>query len=185
MKPKPIMFVREGSQHPMRHLLLGMLLVVLSILMLTKNIRADGGSVLCQSTSGSIVVTAFSTQSPVRVGRSDISFLVEDAADKHPILDAQVFVELENESGTSLRAEATREQARNKLLYCALIDLPAACHWMMKIIVKHSTGQSVSFHHLPVAAGQPTLLAHWKLLIFPPLLTFLFITNQWLRRSRA
>jgi hypothetical protein len=56
---------------------------------------------------------------------------------------------------------------------------------MMKIIVKHSAGQSVWFHHLTVADGQPTLLAHWKLVICPPLLTFLFITNQWLRRSRT
>lgn len=179
------MFVRGHSEHPARRLLLGMLLVVLAVSMLTKSIRADSGTVLCQRTTDSILVTAFSTDTPLRIGRSDISFLLESAADTQPILDARVFVELESESGTSLRAEATREQARNKLLYCSLIDFPEAGHWTMKIIVKHGALRSVLFHHLIVADGQPKLLAHWKLLMFPPLLALLFITNQWLRRSRA
>ena len=60
-------------------------------------------TVLCQRTSDSIVVTVFSTQTPLRTGASDISFLVESAADSHPILDARVFVELESESGKSLQ----------------------------------------------------------------------------------
>ena len=55
----------------------------------------------------------------------------------------------------------------------------------MKVIVKRGTGRSVLIHHLQVAEPQPTLLAYWKLLIFPPLLIFLFMANQFLRRSRA
>ena len=148
-------------------------------------LSADGGTILCQRTSDSIVVTVFTTETPLSTGASDISFLVESAADAHPILDARVFVELESESGKSLHAEATRELARNKLLYCCLLDLPETGHWTMKVIVKHATGRSVLIHHLQVAEPQPTLLAYWKLLIFPPLLTFLFMANQFLRRSRA
>ena len=119
-----------------RQLLLCSLLGLLSILLPTRNVLADGGVVLCQRTNDSIVVTVFSTQTAVRTGASDISFLVESAADSHPILDAEVFVELESESGKRLHAEATRALARNKLLYCCLVDLPEAGHWTIKVIVK-------------------------------------------------
>ena len=168
-----------------RQLLLCSFLGLLSILLPTRNVLADGGVVLCQRTNDSIVVTVFSTQTAVRTGASDISFLVESAADSHPILDAEVFVELESESGKSLHAEATRALARNKLLYCCLVDLPEAGHWTMKVIVNHGTGRSVLIHQLQVAQDIPAILAYWKLLVFPPLLTFLFMANQYLRRSRA
>lgn len=161
------------------------LLGLLSILLLTRSVLADGGVVLCQKTNDSLFVTIFSTQTPLRTGASDISFLVESATDSHPILDARVFVELESQSGRSLHTEATRAVARNKLLYCSLLDFPEAGHWTMKVIVKHGAGRSVLIQHLEVTEGVPTLLAHWKLLIFPPLLISLFMTNQFLRRSRA
>ena len=168
-----------------RQLMLCLLLGLLSIWLLTRSVLADGGEVLCQRTSDSIVMTVFSAQRPLRTGPSDISFLVESAVDSHPILDARVFVELESESGRSLHAEATRALARNKLLYCCLLDLPEPGHWTMKVIVKRGTGRSVLIHHLQVTAHQPMLLAHWKLLILPPLLTFLFMANQFLQRGRA
>ncbi len=167
-----------------RRLMLAMLTVVLCVSPLTKSIRADGGEILCQRTNDSIQLTVFSTQTPIRIGVSDISFLVESAADSHPILDARVFAELESDSGKSLRTEATHALARNKLLYCCLLDFPEAGHWTMKVFVTHGTGRSVLIHHLLVAERQPTLLPHWKLLIFPPLLTFLFMANQFLRRRR-
>ena len=166
-------------------LLLCWLLGLLAVLLFTRSVLADGGTVLCQRTSDSLVVTVFSTQTPLRTGASDISFLVESATDSHPILDARVFVELESETGKSLHAEATRARASNKLLYCSLLDLPEAGHWTMKVIVKRGSGSSVMIHHLQVAEELPPMLAHWKLFIFPPLLTFLFLANQFLRRSPA
>jgi len=180
-----MIFVGALSRGLPRRLLLCSLLGVLSIWVLTISALADGGTVLCQRTSDSIVVTVFSAQTPVRTGISDISFLVESATDSHPILDARVLVELESESGKTLHAEATRALARNKLLYCCLLDLPEAGHWTMKVLVKRGTGRSVLIHHLQVAKRQAPVLAYWKLLIFPPLLTFLFMANQFLRRSRA
>ena len=180
-----MIFVGVRSKGFARQLLLCLLLVFLSVLLLTRSVLADGGEVLCQRTSDSLVVTVFSTQTPLRTGASDISFLVENATDSHPILDAEVSVELKSDSGKSLHAEATRALARNKLLYCCLVDLPEAGHWTMKVIVKRGGERAVLIHHLHIADGLPTLLAYWKLLIFPPLLTFLFLANQFLRRRQA
>jgi hypothetical protein len=184
MRSSDTIFVTARRKGFARQLLLCSLLGLLCVL-LTRSVLADGGEVLCQRTSDSVVLTVFSAQTQVRTGTSDISLLVESAADSHPILDARVFVELESESGKTLHAEATRALARNKLLYCCLLDLPEAGHWTMKVLVKHGTERSVLIHHLQVAEAQPTILAYWKLLLFPPLLTFLFMANQFLSRSRA
>ena len=185
MRLRDMIFVEARRKRFARQLLLCSLLGLLSIWLFTRSALADGGEVLCQRTSESVVVTVFSAQTPLRTGASDISFLVESAADSHPILDARVFVELESESGKTLHAEATRALARNKLLYCCLLDLPEAGHWTMKVLVKRGTERSTMIHHLQVAEPQPTILAYWKLLLFPPLLTFLFMANQFLRRNRA
>jgi hypothetical protein len=96
-----------------------------------------------------------------------------------------VFIELENEAGATVRAEATHDQARNKLLYCSLINIPEAGHWTMKIIVQYGAEKAEVLHDLTVAKPQPMLLAYWKLMAFPPMLVMLFVTNQWLRRNRS
>jgi hypothetical protein len=185
MRSWDTIFMEAQRRRLPRQLFLYSILALLSIWFLTRSVLADGGEVLCQRTSDSVVVTVFSAQTPLRTGTSDISFLVERAADSHPILDARVFVELESESGKTLHAEATRALARNKLLYCCLLDLPEAGHWTMKVLIKRGTERSTMIHHLQVAEPQPPILAYWKLLLFPPLLTFLFIANQFLRSRRA
>ncbi len=137
--------------------------------------RADGGVVMCQRTSEPFTITVFSTEMPLRPGPADLSVLLEQADEHSPILDGEVFFELTHETGMSIRAEATRSQARNKLLYCSLIDLPLAGHWKMIEVLQD----------LSVAASQPLLLSYWKLIAFPPTVIILFVMNQWLRGRRS
>src|SRR5262245_8900323 len=94
--------------------------------------RADGGVVLFQQTSAPFTITLFSTEMPLRPGVADLSVLLEQPDGHSPILDAHVFIELEHEAGTIIRAEATRSQARNKLLYCSLINLPKSGQWKVR-----------------------------------------------------
>src|SRR5215467_873239 len=97
------------------------LLLVLLLLSLVRSARADGGIVLCRRTGVPFDITVFSAEMPLRPGLADLSVLLEQAEGHSPILDAQVIIELEYEGGMMIRAEATRSQARNKLLYCSLI----------------------------------------------------------------
>src|SRR5882757_168459 len=120
------------------HIVKRLLPLILSILTMSVSIRADGGIVLWQRTMGSITVTSFSTQSPLRPGPADISFLVENNEQSRPILDAQVLVTFQSETGVTMRTEATHAQARNRLLYCTLIDLPQSGHWKMTLLVVHA-----------------------------------------------
>jgi len=119
---------------------------------------------------------------PLRPGPADLSVLLEQPDGHSPILDAQVFMELQHEAGTIIHAEATRSQARNKLLYCSLINLPAAGHWEIRVHIRQGDTRAEMLSDLVVAAPQPVLLSYWKLIAVPPIIIILFLLNQWLRR---
>jgi len=148
-----------------------------------KEARADGGVVMCQRTSAPFNITLFSSEMPLRPGPADLSVLLEEPGSNSPILDARVFIELEHEAGTVIRAEATRSQARNKLLYCTLLNLPAAGHWKIRVHVTRGNTRAEMLNDLVVAAPQAVLLSHWELIAFPPVIIILFILNQWLGRK--
>lgn len=178
-----VMGLKKRCRSFTRLLLNRVLLIAAFVSMMTSNVQADGGTVLWQRTTGPFAVTAFTTESSLRIGPTDISFLVESMDQPNPVVDAQVFIELENEAGASIRAEATHKQARNKLLYCGQINVPEAGHWKMKIIIEHGGERAELLERLMVSGKQPMLIAYWKLLAFPPVVIVLFVINQWLRRN--
>jgi len=162
-----------------------LLVVFISLSPLVQIARADGGIVICRRASSPFIITLFSTEIPLRPGPSDLSVLLEKTEGHLPILDAQVFIELEHEGGTIIRAEATRSQARNKLLYCSMINFPLAGRWKMRVHAIHGNNAAEVLSDLVVAAPQPVLLSYWKLIAAPLLIIILFILNQWLRRGRS
>ena len=145
--------------------------------------RADGGVVVFQQTSAPFTITLFSAEMPLRPGPADFSVLLERDG-RSPILDAQVLIELEHESGTIIRAAATRSQARNKLLYCSLINLHKSGRWKIRLHVTRGESSAEVLSDLLVAAPQPVLVSYWNLFALPPITITLFIINQWLRRRR-
>src|SRR6267142_6698529 len=159
-----------------------LMFILICVPALIRDARADGGVVMCQRTSAPFTITLFSTETPLRPGPADLSVLLEQPDGRSPILDAQVFMELEHEAGMIIRAEATRSQARNKLLYCSLINLPAAGHWKIRLHIRRGDTTAEVLSDLMVAAPQPVLLFHWELIAVPPIIIILFILNHWLRR---
>ena len=145
--------------------------------------RADGGVVLFKQTSAAFTITLFSTEMPLRPGPADLSVLLEQSDGHSPILDARVFIELRDETGTIVRAEATRSQAWNKLLYCSLINLPASGRWKIRVRVTRGNDVAETVGDLLVAAPAPVLVSYWKLFAVPPVAIILFLINQWLRRG--
>ena len=167
-----------------RNLLPLLLLILMFLPSLVPIARADGGVVMCQRTSAPFSITLFSEEMPLRPGPADFSVLLEQPDGHSPILDAQVFITLQHENGTIIRSEATRNQARNKLLYCSLITLPKSGHWKMMLHVTRGREKADMLHHLIVAAPPSVLLSNWKLISLPPVIIMLFIVNQWLNRER-
>jgi len=154
------------------------LLVVLTICASAIMVRADGGSVLWQQTRGSITVTAFTIQSPLRIGPADISFLIEDNKQSRPILDSRVFVAFEDASGVTARGEATHDQARNKLLYCSMINVVKSGSVRMKVIVTDGSEKYYLDNEVEVSGRQSPLIQNWKLLTFPFMIAILFVFHQ-------
>ena len=177
--------MRESDCYTLTRRWLILLLVVISLSLLTPIARADGGVILCRRTATLFNITVFFAELPVRPGPADLSVLVEGPRDNSPILDAQVVVELEHEGGTIIRAEATRSQARNKLLYCSTINFPFAGRWKIRVHAIHGNNAAEVLSDLVVAAPQPVLLSYWKLIAAPLLIIILFILNQWLRRGHS
>ena len=176
---------RTGSRRLTGRSLSRLLLVALCLSTPVWIVRADGGVVLWQQTTGPFTVTLFSTELPLRPGPADLSVLLERPGGRSPVMDAQVFIELENEGGMTVNAEATHNQARNKLLYCSLMNLPAAGRWKMKVNVSRGGERAEATGNLDVAEPRPVLLPYWELISFPPIVMILFLINQWLRGSRV
>src|SRR6266849_1215294 len=154
-----------------------LMFILICVPALIRVARAEGGVVMCQRTSAAFTITLFSTETPLRPGPADLSVLLEQPDGRSPILDAQVFIELKHEAGMIIRAEATRSQARNKLLYCSLINLPLAGHWEMRVRARRGSDRAELLQDLSVAAPQPLVLSYWKLIAFPPTIIILFVIN--------
>jgi hypothetical protein len=177
-----MLIMKNPERRPFRHMWSFLLLIVILLPLFDRIARADGGVVLWQRISAPFTITLFSTEVPLRPGVADLSVLLESTEGHSPILDARVLIELEHEAGTIIRAEATRSQARNKLLYCSLINLPAAGHWKIRLHIRRSDTRAEVLSDLVVAPPQPVVLSHWELIAVPPIIIGLFILNQSLRR---
>ena len=161
-----------------------LLLILMSLLLLTQVARADGGVVMCQRTSAPFNITLFSSEMPLRPGPADLSILLEQSDGHTPILDAQVVMELQHESGMFIQAQATRSLARNKLLYCSPINLPTPGHWKIRLHIKRGGTTAELLSDLIVAAPKPVLLSHLELIAVPPIMIILFVINQRLRERQ-
>jgi cytochrome c oxidase assembly factor CtaG len=98
-----------------------------------------GGEVRLMEKAGPFVITVFSDPTPLRVGPVDLSVLVQNGDSGRPILDAEVTVRLQQHGGggPAIITEATRQNATNKLLYAAAVDLPASGLWELQVTAQH------------------------------------------------
>jgi len=160
---------------------------------------ADGGSVIFQRQEGDYLVTVFGLPSPLRAGPVDLSVLVQEAATKEPVLDAQVSISvipvstdplLQGEIWTppccSLKRSddfyvATREQAQNKLMYHAFFPIPASGQWSLGVEVRRKDFAHYFVQTVEVAPPLKPLLAYWPLLALPVLLIGGFALNRAIR----
>jgi hypothetical protein len=143
---------------------------------------ADGGVVRTSERSGPFVVTVFTAQSPVTVGQADVSVMVQDAATGQPVVDARVTLLLKGEDGSASAAEATREQAQNKLLYAALVDVPSPGQWSVEVTVARGPDSATVVTTIPVALPPPPFVSYWPYFALPPAAIALFAVHQRSRR---
>lgn len=158
------------------------LLLAAALLAFSSRAQADGGLVALHQEAGPFVVTVFTAPGPLRAGPVDISVLVQDRASGQPVLDGEVLVRLKSPGAITPAERATREAAQNKLLYCALINLPEAGQWELEVTIKQGNEKASILGQVSAAARTPFLLSYWRSLSLPPIVIAVFALNQWLRR---
>jgi hypothetical protein len=145
--------------------------------------HADGGTVRAREASGPFLVTVFTAPEPLRAGAIDTSVLVQDQKTGAVILDATVNLEIQPLAGKSPQffTPATREQATNKLLKAARIELPAPGLWALRVFVSRGGEEAVLSTNLQLAPATPRMAALWPLILLPFVVVALFALNQTLR----
>ena len=139
-----------------------------------------------QQKADSLLITVFAAPAPLRAGPVDISVLIQNFENDQPVLNAQVQIVLRSESGMTVKAVATRAEAKNKLLYATLVNLAESGRWQIEVAVKQEAKDSKVIGSLVVAPALPFILGYWRWLALPPFAIALFVLNQRLkRRMRA
>jgi len=166
----------------------------------------DGGVVQLYEAQGPFAVTVFVSQEMNLRGPTDVSVLVQWRKSGEVVLDADVSLAVDPPNGVSLaRSEsfcgpsptaaafqlpdmtqhqatvaATREQASNKLLYAAALNLQASGDWRLHIYIVRGSDSARFDCLLPVtrSSGLPGV---WPYFILPPIAIALFAMNQRLR----
>jgi len=151
-------------------------------MLLAAVVLADGGLVRVSEIAVPFVVTVFTAPTPLRVGTADVSVMVQAAADRTVVLDADVEIVARARDG-ELHAAATRQAATNKMLYAARLEFPAAGAWTIEAHVRRTESVAVSCA-VTVEPPQAALVAHWPYFAAPALIIVVFALHQWLAARR-
>jgi len=176
-------------------------------LFLPRFAKADGGIIRLQEVQGPFSLTVFSSPEAASGGLTDVSALIQERESGKVILDADVRLALSAPDSSALNqldefcgvpatgtrplqglnsptsVRATREQASNKLLYSAPVELNAPGNWKLHMLVSRGTDTARFDCLLPVASISGKLIALLPYLLLPPLVVAAFALNQWLRRQ--
>lgn len=155
----------------------------------TTDARADGGQVRNSEKAGDFQVTVFTSPQPLRAGPVDVSVLVQDVETGDVAADATVIVDVTDlaKSFPPQRAVATAETATNKLLRSALLELPAAGKWSVRVECKLPGGTlHVTQFDVEALTPLPPWLTFWPWIGWPVVAIVLFVIHRRLvARQRA
>jgi hypothetical protein len=146
---------------------------------------ADGGALVFQKQSGAFLISVFSSPTPVTSGPVDLSVLVQDAVSHSMVEDARVTLKI-GRSAVEINAPASHEQAINKLLYAAQVNLPPGLtgDWRLNVKVATPDASVETDGDLRVSPNAPPAVTYWPYFAAVPLVMGLFALNRWLKSTR-
>jgi hypothetical protein len=86
---------------------------------------------------------------------------------------------------TGLQVRATREQARNKLLYAAPVTFAKPGEWQVAVKVQRQGEETDAVGTLNVAPNPGGAASYWICIAFPMVMTLLFMVREVLIRRRS
>ena len=168
-------------------LLIRLLLASSFLLLPSSFLWADGGTPRLSQRAGAYQITVFTEPTPLRAGSVDVSVLVQDAATKQALPEAQVTVWAgqPGRGGAAVGYPATTAAATNKLLHAALFELAEPGWWELEIVVQGPRGLARVRCAVEAAAPGPRWLAFWPWVSWPALVILLFGVHQLLVRAKS
>jgi len=177
--------------------------VILAIsLCLAGNAFGDGGSVQLHSVNGPLEITLFAEPPLPRAGQIDFSVLIQDAKSSQPVMDAAVTLALtpvkvrQNAQpawyppscAVSLPADLAavpllHSGASNRLLYGALVEIPAAGLWHVRTEIQRGDDQVSVEGNVDVADPFPPVTNYWPLFLLPVVAVGLYVLRQTIQRA--
>jgi hypothetical protein len=152
---------------------------------------ADGGTVQLRREAGDLVITVFTSPSPLSVGPVDISVLLQNRDSLEAVLDAKIALLLHRDAVTTddseieFEAGPTREQARNKLLYAAPVMLSQPGKWQIAVTVLRNGKKTDAVGILEVMPAPGRAVSYAGYIAFPPVMIGLFMLREGLIRRRS
>jgi hypothetical protein len=163
----------------------------------------DGGIVQLHETRGPFSVTVFVSPEAAAGGLTDVSVLVQWGRNGEVVLDADVKLTLappesrtlgeaeplcglSSSVGTtrhSMTVQATREQASNKLLYAAPVELDTAGDWHLHVRVSRGSDKAQFDSLVPGNQASAKISGLLPFLAIPPIGILAFAMNQKLRQK--
>jgi hypothetical protein len=172
------------------------------ILTLAANAFADGGSVQLHSVSGPFDITLFAEPPLPRAGQIDFSVLIQDANSGEPVMDAAVTLALtpvkvhQNaqpawyppscavSAPTNLAAvPLLHSGASNRLLYGAVVEVPAAGVWHVRTEVQRGGEHASVEGSVDIADPFPPVASYWPLFLFPVVAVGLYVLRERIQRA--
>jgi hypothetical protein len=147
------------------------------LLALIPALLADGGAIQSRQEAGPFVVTVFAAP-------AELSVLVQNRETLEPDLEATVSIRLQH-SDSDVTVRATREQAHNKLLRAAEVNLDDPGEWRYTVTVSRAGTQASVTGTMNVAPAKPKLASYWSYLAFPPVCIALFAIHQRLKTKKS
>jgi hypothetical protein len=169
---------------------------------LAGNAFGDGGSVQVHSVSGPFEITLFAEPPLPRAGQIDFSVLIQDAKSGEPVMDAAVTLALtpvkvhQNSQpawyppSCAVSAPANlaavpllHSGASNRLLYGALVEIPAAGVWHVRTEVQRGDEHASVEGSVDVADPFPPVANYWPWFLFPVVAVGLYVLRERIQRA--
>jgi hypothetical protein len=187
-----------NSSSVIYHLSFVILLISLS---LAGKAFGDGGSVQLHSVSGPFEITLFAEPPLPRAGQNDFSVLIQDAKSGQPVLDATVVLALTavqvhqksqpawyppscavSQPANLAAVPLLHSGASNRLLYGAVIEVPAAGVWQARASVQRGDEHASIEGNVDVADPFPPVANYWPLFLFPVVAIGLYVLRAVIAR---
>ena len=151
----------------------------------TLSAYADSSAVILHQRADPFDVTLLGESTQLTTAQTNLSLRLQKASDHSDVPDAKVslrFTRDDNGKITEVMAPATHARASNKMLYGALVTLPAEGYWTFIADIDAQGAHVQAAAKLSVGPPEAPMNQKWPLIALVPVLILAFVLNRWLKR---